>query len=52
MTQLYYLGKVLKYKSRGELSLLVQSTIQCVFLNFFDQKYTLEQKLTVFSLLC
>ena len=35
VTQLYYLGKVLKYKSRGELSLLVQSTIQCVFLKLF-----------------
>ena len=46
-------GKVLIYKSRGELSLLVQSTIQCVFLNYFDhKKYTLKQKLTVFSLLC
>ena len=34
-------GKVLIYKSRGELSLLVQSTIQCVFLVYFDpQKYT------------
>ena len=30
-------GKVLIYKSRGELSLLVQSTIQCAFLVYFDR---------------
>ena len=46
-------GKVLIYKSRGELSLLVQSTIQCVFLVYFDPKiYTLKQEFAVFSLLC
>ena len=44
-------GKVLIYKSRGELSLLVQSTIQCVFLVYFDQKkYILKQKLKVFMI--
>ena len=37
-------GKVLIYKSRGELSLLVQSAIQCAFLVYFDpKKYTYSQ---------
>ena len=31
-------GKVLIYKSRGELSLLVQSTVQCVFLAGFYRR--------------
>ena len=39
--------KVLIYKSRGGLSLLVQLTIHCVFLAYFDTiKYTLEKKYT------
>ena len=46
-------GKVLIYKSRGELSLLVQSTIQCVFLVYFDpKKYTdrvLQQNCRIFQ---
>ena len=33
------------YKSRGELSLLVQFTIQCVFLVYFDPKSTLSVSL-------
>ena len=42
-------NKVLMYKSRDRLSLLVQSTIQCVFLVYFDpKKYTLKPKLTFF----
>ena len=39
-------GKVLIYKSRVELSLLVQSKIQCVFLVYFDpKKYTKDELL-------
>ena len=36
------------YKSRGELSLLVQPAIKSVFLTYFDpKKYTQKQKITV-----
>ena len=33
-------GKVILYKSRGEISQLVQPTIQFVFLAYFDLKST------------
>ena len=36
-------GKVLIYKSRGELSLLVQSTIQCVLVYFDSKKYKIAE---------
>ena len=34
----YGLAKVIIYKSRGEISLLMQPKIQCVFLAYFDPK--------------
>ena len=37
------------YKSRGELSLIGQPTIQCVFLAYFDpKKYNFKQKIYFF----
>ena len=47
------LTKVLIFKSRGGLSLIVQPTIQCAFLAYFDpENYTLHYKFTVYTFLC
>ena len=45
-------GRVLIYKSCGELFLLVQPIIQCVYLAYFDpKKYILKQKCSFLALM-